>query len=104
MFNIGGTTEISIIELARRVIERTGSGSKIRLVPYDEAYGEGFEELGRRKPDTSRPERSTGWAPSRTVDDAIDDVIRYERARLVAGASLAVSRWTALACRSSSSC
>jgi UDP-glucose 4-epimerase len=82
VFNIGSSDEIAIIELARRVIERTGSRSKIQLVPYDEAYDEGFEELGRRQPDTTALRELTGWAPSRTVDDAIDDVILHEQARL----------------------
>jgi UDP-glucose 4-epimerase len=79
VFNIGVAAEIPIVELARRVIERTGSSSKIRLVPYEEAYDDGFEELGRRKPDTTAIEELTGWKPSRTVDDAIDDVIAHER-------------------------
>jgi UDP-glucose 4-epimerase len=78
-FNIGSATEIAIVELARRVIERTGSQSKISLVPYEEAYDDGFEELGRRKPDTAALRELTGWVPARTVDDAIDDVIAYER-------------------------
>jgi len=78
VFNIGADTEIPIVELARRVIERTGSKSKIRLVPYEEAYDEGFEELGRRKPDTAALRELTGWMPARTVDDAIDDAIAYE--------------------------
>ena len=78
-FNIGATNEIPIVELARRVIERTGSQSRITLVPYEEAYDDGFEELGRRMPDTSALRELTGWTPSRTVDDAIDDVIAYER-------------------------
>jgi UDP-glucose 4-epimerase len=90
VFNIGGTREISIVDLARRVIARTGSRSTIRFVPYDEAYGDGFEELGRRQPDTSKTSALVGWAPSRTVDDAIDDIARHERARLVTDASLAV--------------
>jgi len=89
VFNIGGTTEISIVDLARRVIARTDSRSTIRFVPYDEAYGDGFEELGRRQPDTGRTSSLVGWAPSRTVDDAIDDIARHERARLLADASLA---------------
>jgi UDP-glucose 4-epimerase len=89
VFNIGGTHEISIVELAKRVIERTGSASEVSFIPYDEAYGDGFEELGRRKPDTNKTRTLVGWVPSRTVDDAIDDITRYERARLVAGASLA---------------
>jgi UDP-glucose 4-epimerase len=79
VFNIGAPTEIAIVELARRVIERTGSESTVKLVPYDEAYGDGFEELGRRRPDTTAIRELTGWTPSRTVDDAIDDVIAYER-------------------------
>jgi UDP-glucose 4-epimerase len=80
VFNIGATTETPIVELARRVIERSGSNSSIRLVPYEDAYGEDFEELGRRRPDTTALHELTGWAPSRTVDDAIDDVVAYERA------------------------
>ena len=80
VFNIGNDTEISIMGLARRVIARSGSRSDIHFVPYSEAYDEGFEELGRRKPDTSLLSELTGWRAERTVDDAIDDVIMYERA------------------------
>ena len=61
------------------MIERTESQSKIRLVPYEEAYDEGFEELGRRKPDPGALHELTGWTPTRTVAEAIDDVIAYER-------------------------
>lgn len=78
-FNIGASREVTILELAHTVIARTGSDSAIRLVPYEEAYDDGFEELGRRQPDTSALRKLTGWAPLRTVDDAIDDVIAYER-------------------------
>jgi nucleoside-diphosphate-sugar epimerase len=78
-FNVGSTSETPIIELARTVIERTESRSKIRLVPYEEAYDEGFEELGRRKPDTGALQELTGWTPTRTVEEAIDDVIAYEQ-------------------------
>jgi UDP-glucose 4-epimerase len=82
VFNIGTTDEIAIVELARRVIERSGSSSRIELVPYSEAYDEGFEELGRRKPDTTAIRELTGWTPTRTVDDAIDDVILHEQSRM----------------------
>jgi UDP-glucose 4-epimerase len=61
------------------VIERTGSDSQTVLVPYEHAYGDGFEELGRRVPDTSALERLTGWQALRTIDDAIDDVVEFER-------------------------
>jgi UDP-glucose 4-epimerase len=80
VFNIGNDAEISIMGLARRVIARSGSDSEVHFVPYSEAYDEGFEELGRRKPDTTLVNELTGWAPARSVDDAIDDVIMYERA------------------------
>jgi UDP-glucose 4-epimerase len=80
-FNIGRSAEITILELAQTVIERTGSTSGIRMVPYREAYGEGFEELGRRRPDTSALEQMTGWRSTRGVEDAIDDVAAFERMR-----------------------
>jgi UDP-glucose 4-epimerase len=80
-FNVGSSTAVAIVELARRVIERTGSSSGIVLVPYEEAYGDGFEELGSRRPDTTALRNLTGWQPRCTADDAIDDVIEYQRAR-----------------------
>lgn len=76
-FNIGSTGEISIARLAEKVIARTGSTSEVTLVPYEVAYGEGFEEIGRRKPDLSQIERIAGWSPHRTIDDMIDDVIAH---------------------------
>jgi UDP-glucose 4-epimerase len=90
VFNVGSETELPIIELARRVIERCGSESRIQLVPYEDAYGAGFEELGRRKPDTTAINRLTGWAPARTIDDAIDDVMLHEQTRLSRAGSAAV--------------
>jgi UDP-glucose 4-epimerase len=87
VFNVGATREITIQALAQRVIERTGSSSRIRRVPYGEAYGDGFEELGSRKPDTAAIEELCGWRPKRTIDDAIDDLVAHERessARLAA--------------------
>ena len=81
-FNVGRSSEITILELAELVIERTGSASAIQLVPYEEAYGDGFEELGRRRPDTTALEQMTGWRSTRGVEDAIDDVAAFERVRL----------------------
>ena len=81
VYNVGTQVETSIIELARRVIERTGSDSTVQLVPYERAYGEGFEELGRRKPETRAIRELTGWQPTRTIDEAITDVILYEQHR-----------------------
>lgn len=82
VFNVGTQVETPVIELARRVIERTGSSSKVVLVPYEEAFGEGFEELGRRQPETRAIRELTGWEPARTIDDAIDDVILHEQSRM----------------------
>jgi UDP-glucose 4-epimerase len=81
LYNVGSQIEVPVIELARRVIEATGSNSSVRLIPYEEAYGEGFEELGRRRPETRAIRELTGWEPTRSVDDAIQDVILYEQAR-----------------------
>jgi UDP-glucose 4-epimerase len=82
VFNIGAGAETTIFQLAERVIERLGSDSEVELVPFEEAYGDGFEELGRRQPDTTALRELTGWAPELTVDDAIDDLAAYERGRV----------------------
>lgn len=81
VFNVGSELPVTIRELAERVIGRAGTGASIRLVPYEQAYDEGFEELGRRQPDTRLLRELTGWTPTRTVDDAIDDVIAHGQGR-----------------------
>ncbi len=92
VFNVGSPTEVPVVDLARRVIERSQSSSTVRFVPYGEAYGEGFEELGRRQPDITAIKEAVGWAPTRDVDEAIDDVIAYEQS--VASASSRAHRLT----------
>jgi UDP-glucose 4-epimerase len=84
-YNIGSSVPVAVRELAHRVIERAGSDSAIVSVPYEEAYGSGFEELGIRTPDTSALEELIGWQPQRELEDAIDDVIAYERGRMGSG-------------------
>jgi UDP-glucose 4-epimerase len=79
VFNVGGTVEIGILQLAQRVIERTGSRSDVRFVPLEEAYEPGFEEVSHRKPVTAHLQSTTGWAPRHTIDEAIDDVVAYHR-------------------------
>jgi UDP-glucose 4-epimerase len=83
VFNVGTSSEITVQELAERVIERTGSRSRISYVPYVEAYGDGFEELGSRKPDTAAIERLCGWRAQRTIDNAFDDLAAQMRAAQV---------------------
>ncbi len=81
LYNVGSQNEVPVIELARLVIEATNSPSTVRLIPYEDAYGEGFEELGRRRPETRAIRELTAWEPTRTIEDAIQDVILHEQAR-----------------------
>ena len=76
-FNIGNEHEITIMELAERVKDRVGSASEIVVVPYDEAYGEGFEDMERRQPDIGKIRGLLGWEPERSMDQIIDDVVAY---------------------------
>jgi len=79
-FNIGGEEEISIKELAMRVISVTNSSSSIEYLPYSKAYPEGFEETMRRVPDTAKLRRMTGWQPEFSLDGIISDIEKYLRA------------------------
>tara|TARA_B100001146_G_C16191967_1_gene439564 strand:- start:424 stop:1407 length:984 start_codon:yes stop_codon:yes gene_type:complete len=81
VYNIGGTEEVSIQELAERVVEMTGSDSQITKVPYSEAYAPGFEDMERRVPDTERIHELLGWKPKRDLREILSDVISYERGR-----------------------
>jgi UDP-glucose 4-epimerase len=75
VFNVGATTEISILDLADLIIDVTGSRSQISLIPYDEAYGEGFEDMYRRVPDTTKVRELIDWQPTRTLEDVVRDVV-----------------------------
>jgi UDP-glucose 4-epimerase len=77
--NLGAKDEISIEELARRVIDLAGSHSKLRHVAYAEAYEEGFEDMERRVPDTTRAEQLIGWDPQIGLDEIISRVIEDQR-------------------------
>ena len=77
VYNLGGVGEISILELAEKVIERTGSKSSIKLIPYNEVYAAGFEDMQRRVPDTSKITAKTRWKASRNLHEIIDDVRDY---------------------------
>jgi UDP-glucose 4-epimerase len=81
VFNVGAPQELSINELARRVIDATGTSSRIVRIPYDEAYEEGFEDMERRVPDISKIRTLTGWEPTLGLDRIIEDVIAFERQR-----------------------
>jgi len=97
VFNVGSHNEISILQLAELVLNLTGSSSDICLVPYSEAYEPGFEDMERRLPDISKIRRVTGWTPTRSLEQIIEDVIEYElEGSMMTGAS-ASPRGTPLA-------
>jgi len=79
VFNLGGNEEISIADLARRVVELTGSSSTVEFIPYDQAYEEGFEDMERRVPDTTRARDLVGFAPTAALDDIIGSVIEDQQ-------------------------
>ena len=76
VFNIGGVGEISILNLAKLIIERTGSKSDVVFISYDDAYAIGYEDMSRRVPDISKLNSSTGWVPKLDIKAIIDDTIK----------------------------
>jgi UDP-glucose 4-epimerase len=86
VLNIGNDhEEISILELAQRVKERTGSKSPIEMIPYAEAYEEGFEDMPRRVPDLTKIRTMLGYEPRVHLDEILDRVAEYftsDRARV----------------------
>jgi UDP-glucose 4-epimerase len=82
-FNIGGDREITVLQLAELIRERTGSTSEIQLIPYEQAYAKGFEDMRRRVPDTTKLRELTGWQASRSLEDILEDVIAESRAEQV---------------------
>ncbi|HXF09826.1 MAG TPA: NAD-dependent epimerase/dehydratase family protein, partial [Desulfuromonadaceae bacterium] len=71
IFNIGSTEEISILNLAKQVIETLGSKSSVALIPYDQAYAPGFDDMRRRKPRVEKLERVVGFRPQTSLTEII---------------------------------
>lgn len=97
--NVGGQDSITIGQLAARVITLTSSSSGLRLVPYEQAYGKGFEDVRSRVPDTRKIHRLLGWRPRRDLDATVRRLVdarlfatpdRGQRAALLASSQLAV--------------
>ncbi len=82
VFNVGNDEEISILGLAEKVRAMAGSRSEIRMIPYDQAYGPGFEDMRRRVPDVRKLEAAIGFRPRTSLDQIITDVITEKRAAL----------------------
>lgn len=80
VFNIGNHEEITIMDLARKVRALAGSSSEIVLIPYDQAYEAGFEDMPRRVPDLRKIGAAVGYAPTVGLDEILTRVITHERA------------------------
>jgi UDP-glucose 4-epimerase len=77
VYNVGGTGEITIKELAETVIKETSSQSSIEFIPYEKAYALGFEDMQRRVPDISKIKQDLGWAPKKNLSQIISDVAAH---------------------------
>lgn len=75
IYNIGSQELVTISELAQRVIARSGSSSTLEYIPYEKAYAKGFEDMRRRRPNTSALSALTGWKVEHTLNDILDDVL-----------------------------
>jgi UDP-glucose 4-epimerase len=84
VINIGNAEEITIKQLAEKAITLTESTSEIKYIPYEEAYGEGFEDMRRRVPSLEKAKRLVGYQPTRTLDEIINDVATQFRDELKA--------------------
>jgi UDP-glucose 4-epimerase len=74
VINIGNNFEISINGLARKIIEETNSNSEVVYVPYEQAYGDGFEDMERRVPNINLINQLVGWKPQRDLSTMIADI------------------------------
>jgi UDP-glucose 4-epimerase len=76
-FNVGGTGETTINELATKIIEHTNSQSQMKHIAYTEAYPAGFEDMQRRVPDISKIKKTIGWEPTHTLDSIINSIAAH---------------------------
>ena len=81
VYNLGTTEEVTINDLATRVIALSGSTSEIKYVPFAEAYSADFEDIARRKPDNNKISNLLGWAPQNNLDQILTAVIAHERSK-----------------------
>ncbi len=75
IFNIGSDEEVTILQLAQRILARSGSRAEIRFIPYDQAYEAGFEDMRRRVPAIDKIKAAIGWRPTIPLDQTLDEVI-----------------------------
>jgi len=82
IFNLGSTTPITIEELAQRIISKTQSRSKILHIPYEAAYGPGYDDMLHRQPSIEKAKKAIGFEPKTSLDEILDAVIADMRKRL----------------------
>jgi len=82
VFNIGSDEEITMLDLAKLVCEMTGNKSEIVFIPYQQAYGEGFDDMQRRVPDLSKIKKLLGYEPKHDLRNILQDVIEFEKSRM----------------------
>ena len=75
-FNVGGIGEVTIKELAEKIIQQTGSRSEITYIPYSDAYPAGFEDMQRRIPDITKISNAIGWKPEHSLESIIESVAK----------------------------
>jgi len=80
VYNVGNTEEVTIRALAERIKAKTGSRSEIVLIPYDQAYEAGFEDMPRRVPDLAKIHKAIGYVPRVQLDEIIERVVEEKRA------------------------
>jgi UDP-glucose 4-epimerase len=81
VFNVGGLEEVSILELARRIVTLTGSSSQLQLIPYDQAFGKDFEDMQRRVPGIEKIGKLIGFHPKTNLDAILTRVVNHMRRR-----------------------
>jgi UDP-glucose 4-epimerase len=86
IFNIGSAERVSILSLAYRVLDLTSSQSGLQFVPHEEVYELGVEDVLHREPSIEKIGAAIGWAPTRTLDEILTDVIAFERGKVEAAA------------------
>ena len=79
--NVGSHNEISIRELAERIVEVTGSTSEIKTIPFEEVYGPRFQDMQRRHPSIAKLKRLTGFEPAKTLDDILKESVAWARSK-----------------------
>jgi UDP-glucose 4-epimerase len=82
IYNVGSANRIGIRSLADEILERTGSSSSVELIPYEQVYGQGIEDMLHRIPSIDKIRAAIGWEPTRDLDDILGDVIAHEREAL----------------------